>query len=310
MTDKTKIKVIGVGSAGTNTINRMIKNGLTGVEFLVMNTDIQLLEASDCENKLQLGKKTTKGLGSGGDPQIGEKAAKETEQDIKEALKGADMVFIVAGFGGGTGTGATPVIAKIAKDMGILTIAVVTRPFSYEGRERKTKADTGIKELRKSADAVADISNDILLTAVDRQVSMAEAYSFVDDIIFRYIQSISDTIIKPGIICTKFDDLKKVLQNAGSISLVEGKAKGENPAVVAANAAINSQSGNSLKNAQNVIIHLKCSPNTTIHEIYDAACVLREVINDDAGIIITSNVDENLQDEMNITIITTENKED
>lgn len=188
MTKAAKIKVIGVGGAGINTVNRMIKSGLTGVEFWVMNTDVQLLEASDCENRLQLGKNTTAGLCSDGDLQIGEDAAKEAEQDIKAVIKDANKVFIIAGFGGGTGTGATPVIAKIAKNMGILTVAVVSRPFSWEGQKRQERADQGIKELKEIVE-VNVLPNDKLLQNVDRQVSVAEAFSIVDEVILQYIQN-------------------------------------------------------------------------------------------------------------------------
>ena len=188
MTKAAKIKVIGVGGAGTNTVKKKKKSGLTGVEFWVMNTDVQLLDASDCANKVQLGENTTAGLCSGGDPQIGKEAAEEAEQDIKAALKGTDMVFITAGFGGGTGTGATPVIAKIAKDMGIMTIAFVTRPFSWEGQKRQERADRGIKELKEIVE-VNVLPNDKLLQNVDRQVSVAEAFSIVDEVILQYIQN-------------------------------------------------------------------------------------------------------------------------
>ena len=189
MTDKTaKIKVIGVGGAGINTVNRMIKSGLTGVEFWVMNTDVQLLDASDCANKVQLGKNTTAGLCSGGDSQIGEDAAKEAEQDIKAVLKDANKVFITAGFGGGTGTGAAPVIAKIAKDMGISTVAFVSRPFPWEGQKRQERADQGIKELKEIVE-VNVLPNDKLLQNVDRQVSVAEAFSIVEEVILQYIQN-------------------------------------------------------------------------------------------------------------------------
>ena len=188
MTKAAKIKVIGVGGAGINTVNRMMKNGLTGVEFWVMNTDVQLLDASDCANKVQLGKNTTAGLGSGGDPQIGKEAAEEAEQDIKAVLKDANMVFITAGFGAGTGTGATPVIAKIAKDMGILSVAVISKPFSWEGQKRQERADQGIKELKEIVE-VNVLPNDKLLQNVDRQVSVAEAFSIVDEVILQYIQN-------------------------------------------------------------------------------------------------------------------------
>ena len=305
--DKTvKIKVIGVGGAGINTVNRMMKNGLTGVEFLVMNTDVQLLDASDCPNKLQLGKNTTAGLCSGGDPQLGEKAAKETEQDIKVALKDADMVFITAGLGGGTGTGATPVIAKIAKDMGILTVAVVSKPFSWEGQRRQERADQGIKELKKGTDAVLVIPNYKLLQCVDRQVSMSEAFSIVDETLLKFVQTISNMITIPGCINVDFADVKSVMQNAGSVLMSIGEATGENRAIKAVKTALNSDSLKSpLKSATGIIVNIKGDSNTTLHEISDIANFINDAINEDAKVIIGTVTDEKASDEICVTIIAT-----
>ncbi len=305
MTEKTaKIKIIGVGGAGISTVNRMIKNGLTGVEFWVMNTDVQLLDTSDCKNKLQLGKNTTNGLGSGGNPQIGEKSAKETEQDIKMALNDADMVFITAGMGSGTGTGAAPVIAKMAKDMGILTIAVVSRPFSWEGQEKQETANQGIKGLRKSADAVLVIPNDKLLQGVDRQVSMAEAFQIVDETLLKFVQTISDMITIPGRINVDFADVKTVMQNAGFLLMSIGQAAGENRAIEAVKKAIRSESLESpLKDATSVIVNIKGGADMCLHDISDVANVIQDAVSDDTTVIIGTVIDESIQDEVQITVV-------
>ena len=267
MTEAVKIKVIGVGGAGVNTVNRMIKNGLTGVELWIMNADNQILQASDCENKLQLGKKTLKGFGTGGDISLGETAAKESEQDIKKALDGADIVFIIAGFGCGTGTGATPVITKIAKDMGILTVVFALNPFSFEGEKRIEQAEIGLKELQKSADAISVIQNDKLLNVINSQSSLAEAFSIVDENISRVIQSISDEINNPSIIHAEFKQIKELIQNAGYISTGFGQATGIDRAAEAAKEALQNISLVPIQNARNAIYMIKGSSDITLQEI-------------------------------------------
>ena len=211
-----KIKVIGVGGGGGNAFNRMIKSGLTGVEFWLMNTDLQILNTSVCKNKIQLGPKLTNGLGAGGEPQVGEKAAEEAQQEITQALEGADMVFVTAGMGGGTGTGAAPIVAKIAKDLGILTIGVVTKPFSFEGKRRQNQAQQGLEKLRESVDALIVIPNDKLLDVVDRRVSLQESFIVVDEVLLRGVQGISDIITIPGLINVDFADVKSVIINQNS----------------------------------------------------------------------------------------------
>ena len=212
----TNIKVVGVGGGGGNAVNRMIKAGLSGVEFWLMNTDLQVLEQGRTQNKIQLGAKSTAGLGAGGDPSVGEKAAEEAQQEITQALEGADMVFITAGMGGGTGTGAAPVVAKIAKELGILTIGVVTKPFSWEGKKRQNQAVQGLEKLREAVDAVIVVPNDKLLQVVDRQVSLTDSFIIVDEVLLRGVQGISDIITVPGLINVDFADVKNVMQASGS----------------------------------------------------------------------------------------------
>ena len=237
----TNIKVVGVGGGGGNAVNRMIKAGLSNVEFWLMNTDLQVLEYGQTKNKIQLGKASTNGLGAGGDPSIGEKAAEEAQQEITNALEGADMVFITAGMGGGTGTGAAPVVAKIAKELGILTIAVVTKPFSWEGKKRQNQAVQGLEKLREAVDAVIVIPNDKLLQVVDRQVSLTESFIIVDEVLLRGVQGISDIITVPGLINVDFADVKNVMQASGSALMGIGRGQGEGRAIKAAEIAINSQ---------------------------------------------------------------------
>ncbi len=305
--ERTKIKVVGIGSSGCNTVNRMIKNGISGVELWVMNTDSQILKSSGCKNIVQLGKKTTKGLGSGGNMQIGEDAAKEAEHEIKAALKDTDMVFITTGLGGGTGTGAAPVIAKIAKDLGILTVAVVSFPFTFEGEKRKKLANIGITELQKSVDAINIIQNDKVLKTADRQSSLADAFSIIDENIFRFIQSISDEIAKPGIIHVEFEHIKELMQNAGYISFGYGQASGKDRAIKATKTALENISQPS--DSKKVLLMMKGSADMTLHELYDASQVINEVISGDTNFIMCDTVDNNLQDEICVTIIATSIKE-
>ena len=292
----TKIKVIGVGGGGGNAVNRMIKAGLSGVEFWLMNTDLQVLEYGQTKNRIQLGSKSTSGLGAGGDPSVGEKAAEEAQQEITEALDGADMVFITAGMGGGTGTGAAPVVAKIAKELGILTIAVVTKPFSWEGKKRQNQA----------VDAVIVVPNDKLLQVVDRQVSLTEAFIIVDEVLLRGVQGISDIITVPGLINVDFADVKCVMQASGSALMGIGRGQGEGRAVKAAEIAINSQLlESSINGATGVIVNITGGPDMTLHEISDAANIIHDAVNDDATVIIGTAVNENIQGEIQITVIAT-----
>lgn len=302
----TNIKVIGVGGGGGNAVNRMIKAGLSGVEFWLMNTDLQVLEFGQTKNRIQLGAKSTAGLGAGGDPSVGERAAEEAQQEITQALDGADMVFITSGMGGGTGTGAAPVVAKIAKELGILTIAVVTKPFSWEGRKRQNNANQGLEKLREAVDAVIVVPNDKLLQVVDRQVSLTESFIIVDEVLLRGVQGISDIITVPGLINVDFADVKAVMQASGSALMGIGRGQGEGRAIKAAEIAINSQLlESSINGATGVIVNITGGPDMTLHEISDAANIIHDAVNDDATVIIGTAVNENIQGEIQITVIAT-----
>ena len=301
-----KIKVIGVGGGGGNAVNRMIKSGLSGVEFWLMNTDLQVLQYSSCDNKLQLGPKLTNGLGAGGEPQIGEKAAEEAQQEITRAIEGADMVFVTAGMGGGTGTGAAPVVAKIAKDLGILTIGVVTKPFSFEGKRRANQAEQGLEKLRESVDALIVIPNDKLLDVVDRRVSLQESFIVVDEVLLRGVQGISDIITIPGLINVDFADVKSVMQASGSALMGIGRGTGEGRAVEAAKIAVNSQLlETSINGASGVIVNITGGPDMTLHEVTDATNIINDAVLDDARVIIGAVIDDNIQGEIQITVIAT-----
>ena len=302
----TKIKVVGVGGGGGNAVNRMIKSGLSGVEFWLMNTDLQVLVDGQTKNRIQLGASSTEGLGAGGDPSVGEKAAEEASQSITQALEGADMVFITAGMGGGTGTGAAPVVARIAKELGILTIAVVTKPFSWEGKKRQRQANEGLEKLKESVDAVIVIPNDKLLQVVDRQVTLQESFIIVDEVLLRGVQGISDIITVPGIINVDFADVKTVMQASGSALMGIGRAQGEGRAIKAAQQAINSQLlESSINGASGVIVNITGGPDMGIHEISDAASIIHDAVLDDADVIIGTAVNENIQGEIQITVIAT-----
>ena len=301
-----KIKVIGVGGGGGNAVNRMIKSGLTGVEFWLMNTDLQVLQFSTCKNKIQLGAKLTNGLGAGGEPQVGEKAAEEAQQEITSAIEGADMVFVTAGMGGGTGTGAAPVVAKIAKDLGILTIGVVTKPFSFEGKRRQNQAQQGLEKLRESVDALIVIPNDKLLDVVDRRVSLQESFIVVDEVLLRGVQGISDIITIPGLINVDFADVKSVMAASGSALMGIGRGTGEGRAIEAAKIAINSQLlETSINGASGVIVNITGGPDMTLHEVTDATNIINDAVLDDARVIIGAVVDDNIQGEIQITVIAT-----
>ena len=302
----TNIKVVGVGGGGGNAVNRMIQSGLSGVEFWLMNTDLQVLVNGKTNNRIQLGSSYTQGLGAGGDPSVGEKAAEEAQQEITQALEGADMVFITAGMGGGTGTGAAPIVAKIAKELGILTIAVVTKPFSWEGKKRQNQANAGLDKLKESVDAVIIVPNDKLLQVVDRQVSLQESFIIVDEVLLRGVQGISDIITVPGIINVDFADVKTVMQSSGSALMGIGRAQGEGRAVKAAQQAINSQLlESSINGASGVIVNITGGPDMGIHEISDAASIIHDAVLDDATVIIGTAVNESIQGEIQITVIAT-----
>ena len=301
-----RIKVVGVGGGGGNAVNRMIKAGLTGVEFWLMNTDLQVLSNSSCKNRIQLGKELTGGLGAGNDPQKGEKAAEEAQQEITEALEGSDMVFVTAGMGGGTGTGAAPIVANIARQLGILTIGVVTKPFKFEGKKRYNQAMQGLDRMREAVDALIVIPNDKLLDVVGKRATLQESYLAVDDVLLRGVQGISDIITIPGIVNVDFADVKSVMQASGSALMGIGKGQGEGRAIDAATAAINSQLLEaSINGAKGVIVNITGGPDMTLHEVNDASNIINETVSDDATVIIGQVINENLQGEIRITVIAT-----
>lgn len=300
------IKVVGVGGGGGNAVHRMIKAGLGGVDFWAMNTDAQVLEMSIAENKIRLGNKLTNGLGAGGDPSIGEKAAEETRDNIVKALDGADMVFVTAGMGGGTGTGAAPVVAKIAKELGALTIGVVTKPFSFEGKRRLNQALQGLEKLKETVDALIVIPNDKLLEVVERRTTMREAFQVVDEVLLRGVQGISDIITVPGLINVDFADVKAVMQSSGSALMGIGRGTGEGRAMEAAKLAINSPLlETSINGASGIIMNVTGGADMTLHEVTEAAQVIHDAVLDDAIVTFGSVIDDRIQGEIQITVIAT-----
>jgi cell division protein FtsZ len=299
------IKVVGVGGGGMNAVNRMIKAQVQGVDFLSVNTDSQALQNAQAPIRLQIGEKLTRGLGAGGNPSVGQKAAEESTEDLYEALRGADMVFITAGMGGGTGTGAAPIIAQVAQDIGALTVGVVTKPFSFEGNRRRQAADEGVASLRDRVDALITIPNDQLLQVADSKMSMTDAFALADEVLHQGIQGISDTITKPGMINLDFADVKAVMSHAGSALMAIGRAAGEHRAVEAAQAAISSPLLEvSIAGAKGVLFNIAGS-DYTLHEVNEAASVIREAADPDANIIFGAVIDDRLGDEIQITVIAT-----
>ncbi len=301
-----EIKVVGVGGGGNNAINRMIEAGLKGVEFIAVNTDAQSLHLSQAEKVIQVGEKLTKGLGAGADPDTGRKAAEETSEELKRALQGADMVFVTAGMGGGTGTGGAPVIARIAKEVGALTVGVVTRPFTFEGRKRQNQADNGIQLLRTEVDSLITIPNDRLLQVVEKNTAFNDAFRIADDILRQGVQGISDLIAVPGIINCDFADVQTVMKNTGSALMGIGKACGENRAAEAARMAISSPLlETSIEGARGVLFSITGGSDLTLFEIQDAAEIIHQAADPEANIIFGATIDENLQDEVRVTVIAT-----
>ena len=303
---QANIKVIGVGGGGGNAVNRMIKAGLGGVEFWAMNTDAQVLEMSSAPKKIQLGAKLTSGLGAGGDPSVGEKAAEESREDLLVALDGSDMVFVTAGMGGGTGTGAAPVVAKIAKELGALTIGVVTKPFGFEGKKRMNQAVAGLEKLKENVDALIVIPNDKLIEVVERRTTMRDAFLVVDEVLLRGVQGISDIIVIPGLINVDFADVRAVMQASGSALMGIGKASGEGRAMEAAKLAINSKLlETSINGATGIIMNVSGGPDMTLHEVNEAASVIHDAVADNAEVIFGSVIDDRIQGEIQITVIAT-----
>lgn len=298
------IKVVGVGGGGTNAVNRMIEADLKGVEFIAMNTDAQALLMSDAELKIDLGEELTRGLGAGADPTVGRKAAEANEEAIRDALEGADMVFVTAGEGGGTGTGAAPVVARISRELESLTVGVVTRPFSFEGQRRAQQAEKGIEELRKEVDTLIVIPNDRLLQISDLNVSYLDAFRMADEVLRSGVQGITDLITTPGMINVDFADVKSVMQGAGSALMGIGIAQGEDRALRAAESAISSPLlETTIDGAHSALIFMQGGTNVGIQELQQAVSLIKESLHQEANIILGSNVDDALGDELRITVI-------
>ena len=306
MNQLAKIKVVGVGGGGCNAVNRMINSGLKGVDFIVANTDLQVLNDSLAPTKLQLGSELTDGLGAGANPAIGKEAALESKEDIEEALKGADMVFVTCGMGGGTGTGASPIVAEIAQDLGALTVGIVTKPFSFEGKKRMEQAIAGLDELKKHVDTLIVIPNDRLRELIDKSTPMLEAFREVDNILHRGVQSISDLIAITGLVNLDFADVKAVMKDRGNALIGIGVGSGENRAVEAAKQAVASPLlETSINGATDAIINVTGGSSLTLFEVEEAAEVIRTAANTDINTIFGAVINENLTDEVIVTVIAT-----
>ncbi|HHY18643.1 MAG TPA: cell division protein FtsZ [Firmicutes bacterium] len=300
------IKVVGVGGGGSNAVNRMIEAEVRGVEFIAMNTDAQALLLSKAETKLQLGEKLTRGLGAGSNPEIGNKAAEENREDIFTVLQGADMVFIAAGMGGGTGTGAAPIVAEVAKEAGALTVGVVTKPFFFEGKKRMAQAEEGLEKLKDKVDTLIVIPNDKLLSIAEKNTTLIDAFKIADDVLRQGVQGISDLIAVPGVINLDFADVKTIMSSAGTAIMGIGNASGDDKATLAAKQAISSPLlETSIKGAKGILLSITGSPDIKILEITEAAKVISESADPDANIIFGAVIDNNLNDEVHITVIAT-----
>ncbi|AYG04758.1 cell division protein FtsZ [Gryllotalpicola protaetiae] len=298
------IKVVGIGGGGVNAVNRMIELGLRGVEFIAINTDAQALLMSDADVKLDVGREITRGLGAGADPEVGRRAAEDHAEEIEEALAGADMVFVTAGEGGGTGTGGAPVIARIAKSIGALTIGVVTKPFSFEGKRRADSAAAGVARLKEEVDTLIVVPNDRLLEISDRGISMMEAFITADQVLLAGVQGITDLITTPGLINLDFADVKSVMQGAGSALMGIGSARGADRAIKAAELAVASPLLEaSIEGARGVLLSIQGGSNLGIFEINDAARLVQEVVHPEANIIFGTVIDDTLGDEVRVTVI-------
>ncbi len=300
------IKVIGIGGAGNNAVNRMVDSGIKGVEFITVNTDRQALLLSKAASKIQIGEKITRGLGAGANPDIGAQAAEESKSEIAEALRGADMVFVTAGMGGGTGTGAAPIVAATAKEMGILTIGVVTKPFTFEGKKRLSQAERGVESLKGKVDTLVVIPNDKLLQIIDRKTSIVEAFKMADDVLRQGVQGISDLIAIPGLVNLDFADVKTIMLNTGMAHMGIGRASGENRAEDAAKQAIQSPLlETSIEGARGVIINITGGTNLGLHEVNTAAELVQRSVDPEANIIFGAVIDESLDEDIVITVIAT-----
>ena len=301
-----KIKVIGVGLGGRSIVKRMIESGVGGVDFIVANTDLQVLNVSNAETKLQIGKNITEGLGAGADPEVGRQAALESKSEIEEALAGADMIFVTCGLGGGTGTGAAPIVAEIAQEQGALTVAIVTKPFKFEGRKRMEQAEVGLEELKKHVDTIIVIPNDRLRDMIDRTTPIVEAFKEVDNVLRRGVQSISDLIAVSGLVNLDFADVKAVMQNRGNAIIGIGIGVGEDRAIEAAKQAVSSPLlETTIDGATDAIINITGGNSLTLFEAEDAAEVVRNAANTDINTIFGAVINENLNDEVIVTVIAT-----
>jgi cell division protein FtsZ len=298
------IKVVGVGGGGGNAINRMIDSGLKGVEFVAVNTDAQSLLMSDADVKLDIGRQLTRGLGAGSDPDVGKQAAEDHRDEIEEVLKGSDMVFVTAGEGGGTGTGASPVVAEVARGVGALAIAIVTRPFSFEGRRRAVQADAGIQRLREKVDTLIVVPNDRLLEVADEKSSLLTAFKMADDVLLQGVQGIADLITTPGLINTDFADVRMIMENAGTALMGIGQASGEGRALASGRAAISSALLEaSIEGARGILLNVAGPSDLGLFEVNEAAEVVKETAHPDANIIFGATIDDSLGDDVRITVI-------
>ncbi len=300
------IKVVGIGGGGTNAVNRMINSGLTGVEFIAINTDAQALQMCDADLKIHIGEKLTRGLGAGADPKIGMEAAEESKQEIEEALRGADMVFVTAGKGGGTGTGAAPVVAKLAREQGALTVGVVTRPFTFEGRRRSTYAEEGIKRLKENVDSLIIIPNDRLLQVAEKRTSMMDAFKMADDVLRKGVQGITDLITVPGLINLDFADVRTIMQNSGSALMGIGESSSEARGAEAAKTAISSPLLEaSIEGATGIILNITGGTDLGLFEVNEAAEIVHNAAHQDANLIFGAVVDETYGERVSVTVIAT-----
>ncbi|MFZ3069646.1 MAG: cell division protein FtsZ [Anaerolineaceae bacterium] len=301
-----RIKVVGVGGGGCNAINRMIAEGLSGIEFISINTDAQALLKSSAPTRVRIGDKSTHGLGAGGDPKVGQAAAEESAEELYEVLKGSDMVFVTAGLGGGTGTGAAPVVAQIAKEIGALTIGVVTRPFSFEGERRSKSAEEGAMRLKEHADTLIVIPNDRLLQIVTKNVGLQDAFRIADDVLRQGIQGISELITIPGLINLDFADVRTIMSEGGAALMAVGQASGEDRAKIAAEQAISSQLLDvTINGAHGILFNVTGGPNLSLFEVNQAAAIIKETAHPDVNLIFGAVVDENMGDNIRITVIAT-----
>ena len=301
-----RIKVIGVGGGGCNAVNRMIDEGLHGVEFIAVNTDAQALMDSKAQTRVRIGDKATRGLGAGGDPELGQKAAEESREELRQVIKGSDMVFVTAGLGGGTGTGGAPIVAEVAKEEGALTIGVVTRPFTFEGVKRAQSAENGISNLRESADTLIAIPNDRLLQIVDKRASLQDAFKIADDVLRQGIQGISELITKPGLINLDFADVRSIMSEGGAALMAVGTASGEDRARVAAEQAVSNQLLDiTIDGAHGILFNITGGPDMTLFEVNQAAAIIQETAHPDVNIIFGAVIDPTMGDEIRLTVIAT-----